>query len=158
MSYDFIKPFEDSWEKIYEEYLNIKNNLIPWPTQKHIYNDDGWETYEIFDFPNGNEVKDNNCPFTTNLVKNTFPNGQGIVTFSRLKPNTTLIPHHGLRDGKKRAHMGLDIPEGDCRFQVEDTIYIWEPGKIFTFDPGALHSAWNLTNKERVILVLDFFE
>jgi beta-hydroxylase len=154
--YEFVKTFEDSWEKIYQEYLGIKNNMKDWP-EYNIYND-GWEVHGIFNWPGGEEKKNHNCPFTANLINEVFPNGHGTAGFSRLKPNTIIYPHFGHKGNFLRAHLGLEVPEGDCALEVEDRTIIWEVGKMVIFDDRKLHNAWNRTDKERVVLLLDFYE
>jgi beta-hydroxylase len=154
--YEFLKTFEDSWEKIYEEYINVKTNFQNWP-EHHLYNQ-GWEAYGIYDWPTGKEVKNHKCPFTANLIKECFPMGHGTAGFSRFKPNTIVSPHRGYQGKFLRAHLGLEVPAGDCALKVEDSILNWEEGKMFVFDDRKTHQAWNKTDKERVVLLLDFFE
>ena len=52
--------------------------------------------------------------------------------------------------------MKLEIPEGDCAIKVGDEVRQWVPGKVVMFDHTVPHETWNLTSKERVLLVIDF--
>lgn len=156
--YDFVKVFEDNWKIIYHEYLQVESQLDEY-YEKHIYNH-GWETFCLFRFPTGIEHPPNTakCPVTTNLVKNNFPHGVGTVAFSRLAPGTILEPHTGFKGNFLRAHLGLKVPVGDIGLQVEDTVITWEQGKMIIFDDRKIHSAWNKTDQERVVLLIDFVE
>jgi beta-hydroxylase len=177
-SLSFIKEFEDNWQIIYNEYLTIKELMVDWP-EKHLYNK-GWEVFGLFNWidinalspeeqeqyfinkPNADELIDNTqyCPFTAQLIKNSFPGGYGVAGFSRLSPKTVLEPHRGSNGLSpfKRAHLGLEIPDGDCALKVEETVIHWQPGKMIIFDDSLLHSAWNQTDKERVVLIVDFYD
>jgi beta-hydroxylase len=154
MKYSFIKQFEDNWQRIYKEYLQVNKLLTEWPEQ-HLYGK-GWEVFGLFDFPNGNEIIENTqlCPVTASLIKNIHCHGA--AGFSKLSAGTVLKPHCGYRGDFLRMHLGLEIPVGDCGLRSEDQIYRWSQGKTFVFDDRLMHDAWNKTNYDRVILIVDF--
>ena len=79
------------------------------------------------------------------------------VYFSSMKPNARFTLHFNNDPYMYRAHLGLMIPRGDVRLRVSDTVVKWEEGKIFVFDTMNPHMAWNLTDKERTILIIDFY-
>ena len=54
-----------------------------------------------------------------------------------------------------RCHLGLIVPNG-CGIQVGDETRHWEEGKCLVFDDTTLHSAWNDSNRARIILIADF--
>jgi beta-hydroxylase len=147
--------FEAHWLDIRNEYLLIQDKLNPW-VEHHLY-EGAWDVFGIFDFPDGNEIKENSqyCPILTDLIKSHLPN-HGAVGFSRLAPNTIINPHKGYQGEYLRMHLGLIIPEGDCALESEGTIYTWAEGKTFVFDDRKTHSAWNHTNKERISLIVDY--
>jgi beta-hydroxylase len=156
--YEFIKEFEASWKEIYAEYLNVKNKFVDWP-EKNLYNK-GWEVFGLYNWPSGDPFQENVklCPVTSKLIKSCFPKGHGTAGFSRLQPNTILKPHSGYMGNFLRAHLALEVPEGDCALKVQNTIMPWQEGKMIVFDDRLEHSAWNKTNKERVVLLVDFIE
>ena len=156
-NFDFVQSFEKNWKKIYSEYLAIRTNLVDWP-EKNLYNGN-WEVFGLFDWPTGKELTDNSkhCPFTTELIKKSFKNSHGAAGFSRLMPKTKISPHTGYKGKFLRAHLGLEIPEGDCHLQVCDEKRKWNQGNMLIFDDKLLHSAWNLTDKERIVLLIDFY-
>ena len=67
-------------------------------------------------------------------------------------------PHKGYTDEVFRCHLGLAIPEGDCGLKVDGVTYRWGEGKAFIFDDTLLHSAWNYTDSDRYILLIDFYK
>lgn len=155
--YPAVQILEENAEGILEELRNLlpKENFIPWYHQQ-IY-DGGWEVYGIYDF--GREPIEEGvteCPFTASVVEK-IP-GMHAAGFSMLKPGCEVKPHKGFTDDVYRCHLGLIIPEGDCALQVEETIYRWEVGKAFIFNDRLLHSAWNRTEEQRYILIVDFYK
>ena len=166
--YNFIEIFEKYHEQIYNDYLSVKDKLSPWP-EKHLYNH-SWEIYGLFINPNTlkgiqrsttsfnekYEISPNECVFTKKLIEEHIPN-HGTAGFSILGPGTELKPHTGVPSNYLRMHLGLKVPEGDLGLQsVSHGLQVWEKGKAFYFDDRLMHEAWNRTNEERVILLVDF--
>jgi aspartate beta-hydroxylase len=53
------------------------------------------------------------------------------------------------------THLPLVIPEGDCKLVVGGEAHAWQEGRCVTFDDTFLHEAWNRTDRQRVVLILD---
>jgi ornithine lipid ester-linked acyl 2-hydroxylase len=163
--YNFIEVFEKYHEQIYNDYLSVKDKLSPWP-EKHLYNY-GWEVYGMFInesyqkltaplLDKKYEISSNECMFTKKLIQEYIPN-HGTAGFSVLGPGTELKPHTGVPSNYLRMHLGLKIPKGNLGLKSESHgLQIWEKGKAFYFDDRLMHEAWNKTNEERVILLVDF--
>src|SRR5690606_38623202 len=88
---------------------------------------------------------------------------QGVmsISFSWLKPGTHIVPHKGYDDYSEkvyRYHLGLVVPEGDIGIRVEKEIRTWENGKSFVFDDYMIHEAWNFTEEDRIVLIIDFLK
>ena len=77
--------------------------------------------------------------------------------FSSMKPDAWFKLHFNNDPYMYRAHLGLIVPSGDLGLRVRDTVVTWKEGKIFTFDTLNPHMAWNLTQEERTILIIDFY-
>ena len=54
-----------------------------------------------------------------------------------------------------RCHLGVDVPP-ECYLNVGDKRQHWQTGKVLVFDDTFCHSAINNSDKQRVILLLDF--
>ena len=96
-------------------------------------------------------------PFLMSLV-NQIP-GLITVSFSMLKPGTWIVPHKGYENYATvllRYHLGLVIPKGDLGIKVDKKLKVWEVGKSFIFDDALTHEAWNFTDKDRYVLIIDF--
>jgi hypothetical protein len=56
-----------------------------------------------------------------------------------------------------RCHLGLHVPsQKQCWIQVGDEKQSWGEGKCLVFDDTFVHTAVNLSDLPRVILLLDF--
>ncbi len=83
----------------------------------------------------------------------------GLVSayFSSMKPKARFTLHFNEDPYMYRAHLGLTIPEGDMGLQVCDTVVKWKEKKVFVFDTLQPHMAWNLSDEERTVLIIDFY-
>ena len=84
----------------------------------------------------------------------------GIVTayFSRLKPNSHILPHCGPINATLRIHLGLIVPSispEECGIKVGNEIRNWKVGEALAFLDAHQHEAWNRTDEDRVVLILD---
>jgi len=78
--------------------------------------------------------------------------------FSILAPGKHLPPHRGPFKGVLRYHLGLIVPkpEVSCGIRVADETRHWKEGESLVFDDTYMHEAWNNTNRDRVVLFMDF--
>lgn len=153
--FDFAAMLQQHWRAIHDEYLRIAGNLMDWP-EKKLYTE-GWKVFGLFDFPHGRPVADNTrrCPFTASLIQEHVPD-HGAAGFSVLRPETRIQPHQGYPGSFLRCHLGLQVPQGDCALRVAGEVRKWQTGTVLIFDDRVLHEAWNLTDQERVVLLIDF--
>ncbi|PCI37518.1 MAG: hypothetical protein COB50_03665 [Thiotrichales bacterium] len=79
------------------------------------------------------------------------------VYFSSMKPSARFTVHFNDDPYMYRGHLGLTIPSGDIGLQVCDTVVKWQQGKVFVFDTLNAHRAWNLSEEERTVLIIDFY-
>jgi ornithine lipid ester-linked acyl 2-hydroxylase len=81
----------------------------------------------------------------------------GIYTagFSIVGPRTRLTPHCGEDRTLLRCHLSVDIP-GDSGFVVGGVPLHWVEGKTIAFDDTLPHAAWNGSDREKVLLMIDF--
>ena len=144
----------DHYDTILREYNNYTQEWITWP--QYDLHTGGWSVIPLWLWPEP-EPHDNlkYFPETARLVEEYFPHHRA-VGFSRLAPHTRIHPHVGDTQPVLRYHLGIDCPQGDCALVVEDGIYHWSNGHSFVFDDHKLHAAYNNTNYDRVILIIDF--
>ena len=111
-----------------------------------------WDVYPFLFF--GEHFFDNQkeCPKTWAVLKD-IP-GLVNASFSILRPQTEIHPHTGFTSDVLRYHLGLEIPE-DCAITVCGKQFQWEQGKVFIFDDTQEHSAYNRSERDRVVLLFD---
>jgi hypothetical protein len=83
-------------------------------------------------------------------------NGVISVWFSCFEAGTRLGLHVNNDPYMYRAHIGLIVPDGDLGIKVADESRKWREGEALVFDPTIPHTAWNLTDQARVVLIVDF--
>jgi aspartyl/asparaginyl beta-hydroxylase (cupin superfamily) len=74
--------------------------------------------------------------------------------FSLLRPRARIAPHTGVQNTRLVCHLPLIVPPG-CGFRVGNEVREWEEGKLLIFDDTIEHEAWNPSDQDRAILILD---
>lgn len=131
----------------------------------------GWDVFGLFAFGKKNVANCDICPVTASIVEKLQAT---TAAFSVLQARSIIIPHvgyFGYSNEILRLHLGLICGDG----AVDETKYVildgerrpvmgikvandirgWADGKVIVFDDMHLHTAWNLSNSARVILLID---
>lgn len=83
-------------------------------------------------------------------IKGRAPN----VFFSILKAGSHIPAHTGVTNARSVVHLPLIVPEG-CAFRVGGETRSWVKGQAFAFDDTIEHEAWNRSERDRAILIID---
>jgi aspartyl/asparaginyl beta-hydroxylase (cupin superfamily) len=98
------------------------------------------------------------APQTAELVQSlplaSIPGRAPAVFFSILKAGKTIPPHTGVTNIRSIVHLPLIVP-GQCGFRVGNQTREWREGEAFAFDDTIEHEAWNHSDQDRVLLILD---
>jgi aspartyl/asparaginyl beta-hydroxylase (cupin superfamily) len=70
---------------------------------------------------------------------------------------THIAPHRGPTNLRLRCHLAISAPAGDCAIRVGDETRRWHEGKCLVFDDFLVHEAWNHTDEDRVVLIVDLW-
>lgn len=155
---------DENWIKILEsKHQVIKSELKNYINEKG-YNDlksfysgyssnNGWLTIPLIFFTIHNtELLD--CFPETKKILRSIPE---LITaeFSILKSNTVIQAHEGYSKEIMRTHLGLKIPDGNLALKCMNQEMQWKEGKTFSFNDGYTHEAWNKTENERWVLMID---
>ena len=99
------------------------------------------------------------CPVTTRGIEThrSVRTMAGLIYFSRLRGHTHIDPHRGPTNLRVRCHLALEVPEGDCAIRVGDETRRWEEGRCLVFDDYFDHEAWNHTDEDRLVLIVDLW-
>jgi aspartyl/asparaginyl beta-hydroxylase (cupin superfamily)/Tfp pilus assembly protein PilF len=76
------------------------------------------------------------------------------VFFSILRAGKHIPAHTGVTNVRAIVHLPLIVP-GPCEFRVGGETRAWEEGKAFAFDDTIDHEAWNRSDKDRAVLIID---
>ncbi|MCH8617098.1 aspartyl/asparaginyl beta-hydroxylase domain-containing protein [Sphingomonas sp. SM33] len=74
--------------------------------------------------------------------------------FSILKAGAHIPPHTGVTNVRSVVHLPLIVPAG-CAFRVGGETRSWRVGEAFVFDDTIEHEAWNRSNEDRAVLIID---
>jgi len=98
------------------------------------------------------------CPRTAALVEGlpriAVPDRAPNAFFSVLRAGTRIPPHTGVTNMRATIHLGLIIPSG-CGFRVGNETRHWQRGSAWAFDDTIEHEAWNDSDQDRIILIVD---
>jgi aspartate beta-hydroxylase len=83
-------------------------------------------------------------------IKGRAPN----VFFSILKAGSHIPAHTGVTNVRSVVHLPLIVPEG-CEFRVGGETRGWVQGRAFAFDDTIEHEAWNRSERDRAVLIID---
>lgn len=137
-----------------KQYL-VSNNLQSYFNTSMVSKKNSWKTISLKTWGVQLFKNQKKFPFTTSLIKK-YPQIVS-ASFNLLEPDSKILPHCGDTNAIYRCHLGLDIPNGlpDCGFRVKDEKKAWEKAKWLIFMDAYNHEAWNNTNKERYIFLID---
>jgi len=147
-----LKPLEENWTIIRDEYLVAANLVTQWP-EAYLHNG-LWDVLGIH-YPDQTMPGESMCPRTKELVQQ-IP-GLLLAGFSILRPGCVVLPHVGAVEGVWRAHLGLICPP-HAWLEVLEQRYVAREGKAVVFDDRNLHSAGNQGESDRVVLIVDFWK
>jgi aspartyl/asparaginyl beta-hydroxylase (cupin superfamily) len=150
--FPFTRLLESRLGELRREFEFLAHHqFLPWP-ESELY-DRGWEVFGLWALGKRLDSNCRACPVTAETVES-IP-GLTTAGFSIMAPGTYIRPHVGYTNTVLRCHLGLIVPDG-CGIEVDGETRHWEEGKCLVFDDTALHSAWNDSDSQRVILLIDF--
>ena len=151
--YAYVSLLEAQWQKVQAEALRLDlDHFTNWP-EKFLY-DSGWRVFGLYGFGRKLERNCELCPETTALIEQI----DGLVTagFSKLEPRTHIRPHCGYTNQVLRCHLPLKVPAlGRCELRVGHDVRAWQLGHCLVFDDTTEHEAWNDTEEDRIVLLMD---
>jgi aspartyl/asparaginyl beta-hydroxylase (cupin superfamily) len=98
------------------------------------------------------------APKTTKVIEKLpitgIPGRTPTVFFSILQAGKHIPPHTGVSNTRAIIHLPLIVPPG-CAFRVGGETREWREGEAFAFDDTIEHEAWNKSDQDRAVLILD---
>ena len=124
--------------------------------QYSLTQDRRWKVLPLYAYGRWSERNARRCPATMRALRS-VP-GLQVAMFSIMQAGKELPPHYGNYCGVLRYHLGLVVPDPpeSCGLQVGEEVRHWRNGTSLIFDDSHLHAAWNRSDRDRGILLLDF--
>ena len=152
--FKFSKRLESNWYIIKQELDQLPpKDFIPYPERYLLDDRRGWDIFGLYFLGVRIDLNCDLCPETAKYLK-AIP-GMMTAGFSLLAPGAHIVPHSGKSIGVLRCHLGLTVPE-QCALRVGADVRPWREGQCLIFDDTYEHEAWNLSDRPRIVLLLDF--
>lgn len=157
---EWVADLEASWTVIRDEFALLRAQYQPpslvdvIPGERAV-TDERWRI--LFLHYAGRPIEANRalCPHTVALIER-IP-GLISASFSVLEPGARITAHHGIFAGVLRYHLALIVPDDDdlCGLRVHGETRHWRRGTSLLFDETRRHEAWNGSDGDRVVLLVD---
>lgn len=153
-----IVDLEEGFQAIRDELLrNLSNEEAAMLCFKKLTlkKQSGWKQIELMIYGVEYGKRTSLFPETMTILKGI--EGVSTAYFSVLSPRARIKAHTGDTDAYYRVHLGLCIPDAlpDCGIAVAGQKQSWQEGKCLAFNDIYCHSAWNDTDQNRIVLILD---
>jgi aspartyl/asparaginyl beta-hydroxylase (cupin superfamily) len=158
--FPWAMDIENHWAEIKPEVLNLINDTDKQFTSNSyvgLTKGDSWSSYTFlfWQIRTRKERIGDKCPVLYKYLQQV----PGLVSFSlsRLTANTTVEPHRGDTNAVMRCHLGIEVPAGlpECGLQAGTEQQAWGEGKWLFFNDAFKHTAWNNTDKKRIVIIMD---
>lgn len=156
--FPWIKHLEENWHVIRGELEALlareQQRLKPYFI-KLSFPPKAWKTLGLYFWKYRNHRNCRDCPQTVRILES-LPNMIG-GSLSVLEPGSNINPHHGDTNAIIRIHLALSTPAPlpACGLQVGKEIRSWEDGKALMFCDAHPHTAWNRSDRRRLVLIVD---
>ncbi|WP_019831455.1 aspartyl/asparaginyl beta-hydroxylase domain-containing protein [Sphingomonas sp. PR090111-T3T-6A] len=149
------------WREIRDEAMAVARNpdVVPAlsrisPDHARIAPTESWRSFFLVGYGARIEPNIARCPKTM-AVLDRIP-GLNSGFFSILRPGTHIPRHRGVTKGLMTCHLGLVVPPGPLRMQVDGRTVGWAEGETLLFDDTWPHEVWNDTGGTRIVLLVQF--
>ena len=157
--FPWSSALESGWTEIRAELDALRGNggeILPLaqvsPDHKRVASDGKWKSFVFEAY--GYHVPRNRalCPRTSALLDQ-VPD-LVLAMYSIMDAGTYVPLHKGVSKALVNAHLGLDVPAGDCRIEVGGETRGWDNGKLLILDDTFPHQVWNNTAETRAVLLM----
>jgi hypothetical protein len=149
---------ESNHEAIRNEILGLESSKFHRETER-IKRSGDWDVVFLYERGQRRDEVCKACPVTTRGIES-YPAMRtvaGLIYVSRMRAGTHIRAHRGPTNLRVRCHLGIKVPEGDCALRVGDQTRQWHEGRCLVFDDYFEHEAWNHTDQDRIVLIVDMW-
>ena len=156
-SFALVRDLERLAPTIAMELHELKHELFH-SESENIQRTGHWDVFMLYERGQRREDNARLCPQTIAAIERhrTVRSLAGLAYFSRLAAGTRVAPHYGPTNLRLRCHLGIDIPDR-CGLTVGGETGSWQQGKCIVFDDSFRHEAWNLSDRDRIVLIVDLW-
>jgi hypothetical protein len=156
--FPIVAALEHDYEVIKDEIMRLRSDSFQVESER-IARKGTWDVAFFYERGRINEENCRCCPTIAAIVgqHETMRTVSGLIYVSRLTAGTHIAPHRGPTNLRVRCHLGITVPTGDCGLRVGDQTASWSEGKCIVFDDSYDHEAWNYTEADRIVLIVDLW-
>lgn len=118
-----------------------------------------WDAYFFYRRGQRFDAHHEACPFTSSVLDSVELCRVGHqapeVCFSVIRPQSTIMAHHGVTNTRMVMHLPLIVPKQCALNIVDGEAHSWREGELMMFDDTFQHEAWNRSDEPRLILLMD---
>ncbi len=149
---------ESHYEAIRDEILALESSKFHRESER-IKRSGDWDVAFLYERGRRREEVCEACPVTTRGIE-LYPAMRtvaGLIYASRMRAGSHIEAHRGPTNLRLRCHLGIKVPEGDCAIRVGDQTQRWREGRCLVFNDYLEHEAWNHTEEDRIVLIVDMW-
>jgi len=156
--FPIVPTLEAAYDQIKEEVMRLHDEDFHQESET-ISRTGAWDVFFFYERGNKNVGNCARCPTITRIIEQheTLRTQAGLIYLSRLRSGTHISPHRGPTNVRVRCHLGIQVPDGDCRLRVGNEVGTWKEGRCIVFDDCCEHEAWNRTTEDRIVLIVDLW-
>lgn len=156
--FPIVFALENAFQDIREEIRVLEASLF-FPESEQIERTGKWEVLFFYERGRRNVANCAQCPVISSILDDYEPmkTFAGSIYLSKLHPNTHIGNHCGATNVRLRCHLGIQVPDGDCGLLCGGQLFHWKTGKCIVFNDALDHEAWNWTETERIVLIVDLW-
>ena len=149
---------EAAYPRVKREFLALRGRGGFQPEMEAIKRTGAWNVFMLYERGRKNLENCAQCPETTRIIESSssLRTHLGLIYFSVMSPHTHVQAHTGPTNLRVRCHLGLEIPP-DCGLRVGPATRTWQEGKCLVFDDFFEHEAWNQSDRNRSVLIVDLW-
>ncbi len=156
--FPLARYLESNYEAIRAEILALEASRFHRESER-IKRSGDWDVAFLYERGRRRDEVCDACPVTTRGIES-YPamrTHAGLAYASRMRPGTHIRAHSGPTNLRVRCHLGITVPDGDCAIRVGEQTEHWQDGRCLVFDDHFEHEAWNHTDQERIVLIVDMW-
>jgi Aspartyl/Asparaginyl beta-hydroxylase len=149
---------ESHYEAIRDEILALEPSRFQRESER-IKRSGDWDVAFLYERGYRHEEVCDACPVTTRGIEShaAMRTVAGLIYASRMRAGTHIQAHRGPTNLRLRCHLGIKVPDGNCAIRVGDQTEHWCEGRCLVFDDHFEHEAWNHTEADRIVLIVDMW-